>query len=858
VRIVLVIPPSPFLLDDRAFPFLGPLQISALARELGHDVNVADLTGYKQRNPNVIHANYDDVMHEAKQRLSEHVKDADLVGFYSLAAQHPQVVKLHNFVKQNFGCITALGGPHANTTPERCLDDGFDYVVVADQGGGGGEQGFLELLNRVSNNKKYLSNGRIIKIPSRSSNEIYLNDKWPLPARDLIDLNSYYYYINGERATSIVSTTGCPFACSFSVTGDTLIFTDRGFERIDSLIAGQHEVKACNHGGHILRYKSDRIVSTHLGQKTITYAIKEGIRPVFHIKTDNGLIVKATKEHLFLSVDHGQLIWKSVGNLKIGDWLVLKSPDHKWPHDYVKIPSPHPITKFANGPRVVPSFLTEDVAWLTGFIIGDGCLPADGRPAIHFSVTPKTHWKLIKIIKNLFGVRLKTYKTHHTKKCRHGWVYGRAIYDFFVKCLGISPSSKLRIPELIRQSPKSVVESFIDGLLDADGYSGKGRTPYLTTVSNDLAVEFSQLLLMLGKTPYIHHCGPYDSFSARSHYRVGYYAHDRIPTKKALYKSPKSDAWYWRTPRKKSGFLGVRRTTLNKSGLLHQLNIDGYHYVRVSSITTGISEPVYDLEVLGDHSFLANGFISHNCSHWDGYRKLEMKSPKRINEEIKLIKSSYGWNSIMFYDDEINLRSDFKDEFLNMLRDAKITWRAFFKNGKNLTIESIFKLMAESGCVQLCTGAESADPKILRDTKKGATLEDNTNFVKYCVKYGINAKLFTQVGLPGESPETIEALRIWLIQMANEGLADADVSITTPYEGTPLFNNPEKFDIHFDKDKLDYSNDQILYKGTPGEYQSWVWHDKLSKEDIVSARQMIEDEFRKAAGLKPLLAKDDG
>jgi radical SAM superfamily enzyme YgiQ (UPF0313 family) len=193
-----------------------------------------------------------------------------------------------------------------------------------------------------------------------------------------------------------------------------------------------------------------------------------------------------------------------------------------------------------------------------------------------------------------------------------------------------------------------------------------------------------------------------------------------------------------------------------------------------------------------------------------------------------------------------------------MLRDAKITWRAFFKNGKNLTIESIFKLMAESGCVQLCTGAESADPKILRDTKKGATLEDNTNFVKYCVKYGINAKLFTQVGLPGESPETIEALRIWLIQMANEGLADADVSITTPYEGTPLFNNPEKFDIHFDKDKLDYSNDQILYKGTPGEYQSWVWHDKLSKEDIVSARQMIEDEFRKAAGLKPLLAKDDG
>jgi len=130
--------------------------------------------------------------------------------------------------------------------------------------------------------------------------------------------------------------------------------------------------------------------------------------------------------------------------------------------------------------------------------------------------------------------------------------------------------------------------------------------------------------------------------------------------------------------------------------------------------------------------------------------------------------------------------------------------------------------------------------------------------VRLCVKHGIRPKVFTQVGLPGETYESIEALRRWLIDMAGEGLSDADVSITTPYEGTPLFDHPEEHQIYFDKSLLDYSKETVLYKGVPGEYKSHVWHDGLTAEDIVLARQSIESDFRKAAGLPPLLAKDDG
>ncbi len=487
MKLVLVIPPSPFLIDDRAFPFLGPLQIGALARMHGVDVEVADLTGYKQRHPEVVHAELVPVLREATQRLLTACVGADVVGFYSLAAQHPHIVKLHAAVREAFpDAVTVLGGPHVNTAPGRCLEeDDFDYYVVADQGGGGGEPGFLELLKRLQNDGckrpdrtaikrnilrvmkdncevdgHWKHDPRVIAVASRIGVD-WENDRWPLPARDLLDLKSYTYHVGGERATSIVSATGCPYACSY-------------------------------------------------------------------------------------------------------------------------------------------------------------------------------------------------------------------------------------------------------------------------------------------------------------------------------------------------------------------------------------------------------------CSHWNGYRKLEAKSSPRVAEEIESIKRDFGWRGIMFYDDEINLRPDFLDTFLPMLSKQNIVWRAFFKNGKNLTTESVFEAIAGSGCATLCTGAESANAKILKDIRKGASCEDNTNFVKYCVKHGIKPKVFTQVGLPGETPDTVHELRDWLVQMAELGLDDADVSITTPYHGTPLYEAPEKFDIKFDKSKLDYSKEVVLYKGVPGEYKSYVWHDNLTKDDLVAARQWVEDEFRKAAGLKPLLAKDDG
>lgn len=259
------------------------------------------------------------------------------------------------------------------------------------------------------------------------------------------------------------------------------------------------------------------------------------------------------------------------------------------------------------------------------------------------------------------------------------------------------------------------------------------------------------------------------------------------------------------------------------------------------------------------------------CAHHEGYTKLVLRSPEHVRGEIRALVADYPWvGGIMLYDDEVNIRPDLED-LLDMLgeehRRHDLVFRGFFKSGKKYMTRELFERFHRAGFRYLCTGAESGHPEVLKRVGKGATLEDNTDFVRLCREVGIKAKVFTQVGLPGETAATAEATAQWIERMAREhGLDDFDTSITTPTSGTPLFENPEKWKdlIRFDKAELESNVKACNYKGIPGQYQSFVetigWDGSrgLSRAEIVEWRQRVEDRGRRAAGLAPLMAKDDG
>ena len=186
MNVVLLSPPSPFLIDQKSFPPLGILYLAAILKRHGISVAVADLANQEGRLEEAL-AVYD---------------GADLYGITSTTPQYPQALRiLVNLRRHNPKATIIIGGAHPSSLPEQCLADGFDHVIV-----GEGEQALLEMCKQGAG-----PDGPSI-ITSQPIDNI---DDIPYPARHLIDIQSFAYDIDGGRGTTLITSRGCPFSCAF-------------------------------------------------------------------------------------------------------------------------------------------------------------------------------------------------------------------------------------------------------------------------------------------------------------------------------------------------------------------------------------------------------------------------------------------------------------------------------------------------------------------------------------------------------------------------------------------------------------------------------------------------------------------
>jgi radical SAM superfamily enzyme YgiQ (UPF0313 family) len=123
-------------------------------------------------------------------------------------------------------------------------------------------------------------------------------------------------------------------------------------------------------------------------------------------------------------------------------------------------------------------------------------------------------------------------------------------------------------------------------------------------------------------------------------------------------------------------------------------------------------------------------------------------------------------------------------------------------------------------------------------------------------KYGLKVKALMSVGHPGESEETVLAVRDWLLA---EKPDDFDCTVITVYPGTPYYDSAEcvgepvyRYEIHGDvlySENADFMTDPQYYKGKPGDYKSFVWTDHISAERLVMLRDEVEYEVRTKLGI---------
>jgi len=197
----------------KGFP-LGLAYVAGALRK-DYEVSVVDLTAratIEGKEPEII----------LREKLQE-VKP-DMVGITSTSPTHKNALDVAKVVKEYGNIPVIKGGTHETNASGTTIRNNseIDYSVV-----GEGEETIVELADRISkgesakglegvifrDNTELVDNGRRALISDL--------DSLPRPARDLFYLDERFdeYYsaklFDGKKSTSIMTSRGCPYSCSF-------------------------------------------------------------------------------------------------------------------------------------------------------------------------------------------------------------------------------------------------------------------------------------------------------------------------------------------------------------------------------------------------------------------------------------------------------------------------------------------------------------------------------------------------------------------------------------------------------------------------------------------------------------------
>jgi radical SAM superfamily enzyme YgiQ (UPF0313 family) len=150
-----------------------------------------------------------------------------------------------------------------------------------------------------------------------------------------------------------------------------------------------------------------------------------------------------------------------------------------------------------------------------------------------------------------------------------------------------------------------------------------------------------------------------------------------------------------------------------------------------------------------------------------------------------MAKAKEYWPNVrefFFDDDTFNIQQARTVELCAKLKPLKLTWSC---TSRVTTNYETLKAMKEAGCRLLIVGYESGDQQILKNIKKGATIERARQFTKDCHKLGLVIHGDFILGLPGETRETISNTIAFAKELDVETI---QVSVAHAYPGTELYD----------------------------------------------------------------------
>ena len=173
--------------------------------------------------------------------------------------------------------------------------------------------------------------------------------------------------------------------------------------------------------------------------------------------------------------------------------------------------------------------------------------------------------------------------------------------------------------------------------------------------------------------------------------------------------------------------------------------------------------------------------------------KVRYRNPVEVVDELEYL-STLNFNQINIADDLFTANKnhclDVCDEIIK--RGLDIKWTSFAR--VDTVSEELLKQMKAAGCTAVSFGIESANPDILKTIKKGITLQQVVEAVEACNRAGVIPHASFILGLPGETPDTIQETMDFGERLKSVGLSYG-FHLLAPFPGTAVREQSSDYGI---------------------------------------------------------------
>ena len=223
-------------------------------------------------------------------------------------------------------------------------------------------------------------------------------------------------------------------------------------------------------------------------------------------------------------------------------------------------------------------------------------------------------------------------------------------------------------------------------------------------------------------------------------------------------------------------------------------------------------------------------------------RKNRVRSVENILDELEWIEENLPVKEVFFEDDTFTINEKMVLEFCKgyTQRGLDISWSC---NARADTLDpETMKEMRRTNCRFLITGFESADDEILKNIKKGFTVEHAREFANNVKSAGLLLHADFIIGLPGETKATIEKTKRFIKEIKPEQI---QVSVSSPFPGTELYEWCRENGYLLTDDPNEYLDEQ-------GHQRAIISYPGLTNEEMVKEVDKILKGYYLSIGYVPL------